>query len=225
MNALAFGDLHGQIRGMYAAAQEWEQANGTPVEVIIQVGDFGIYPAPERQPADKQEQYGPGEYAALVAEGWSAPIPTYFCKGNNEDFAALSGLLLPDLHFMPDGTVQQFGDTKVAFLGGGWSKKSYESEEPKPQHISRAALEGLYNQEFDILVCHEAPAGSRLPGYVYAVGAPPLRTLIENKQPRLVLHGHHHRHAENRFGETQVIALSRFYPGRSSQGSLLPLEL
>ena len=58
-------------------------------EAILQVGDFGVYPVPERQEPKKVEQYGPGEYARLAAEGWRAPIPTFFCKGNNEDYEAL----------------------------------------------------------------------------------------------------------------------------------------
>lgn len=225
MQALVFGDLHGQIRAMYRRARAWEEAESKPVEVILQVGDFGVYPAPERQEPEKQAQYGPGDYAALVAEGWSAPIPTYFCKGNNEDFEALESPLLPNLHFVRDGTVLSLGQSRVAFLGGAWSRKSYEGAEPKPKHIGRAALERLYGQEFDILICHEAPAGVRLPGRAYAVGAPPLRTLIENMRPRLVIHGHHHQFAETQLGDTRVISLARFYPSRPSGYALFPLAL
>jgi Icc-related predicted phosphoesterase len=224
VQALVFGDLHGSIRAMYARAQRWAEENHREVEVILQVGDFGIYPVPERQEREKIEQYGPGDYHRLAAEGWSAPIPTYFCKGNNEDFDAIDGPLLPGLYYMPDGTVRQFGDTRVAFIGGAWSRKSYDSDEPKPRHVSRCGLERLYEQEWELLISHECPAGLRFLGRRYAVGAPPLRALIENKKPPLVIHGHHHQSMETLVGETRVVSLCRFSQQRPDR-CFLPLDL
>ena len=225
MHALVFGDLHGHIRAMYARAEQWQRARGHAIEVILQVGDFGVYPVPDRLDEEKREKYGPGDYASLEHEGWVSPIPTYFCKGNNEDFEALRGPLLPGLHCVPNGTVRTLGNTRVAFLGGSWSRKSYESAEPKPRHIARAEVESLYERDFDVLISHEAPAGLYLPGRSYSVGAPPLRTLLENKKPRLLIHGHHHQFARSRIGETEVISLGRFYSERSSGGAFIPLEL
>ena len=225
MRSLVFGDLHGQIRAMYERAEQWQRARRGPVEVVLQVGDFGIYPVPDRQDDEKREKYGPGDYASLEVEGWAAPISTYFCKGNNEDFEALAEPLLPGLHCMPTGSVITLGSTRVGFVGGAWSRKSFESSEPKPRHIGRAELEKLYDQEFDVLICHEGPAGLYMPGRRYSVGAPPLRTLVENKQPRLLIHGHHHQYARTRIGQTEVISLGRFYGGRPSNGAFMPLEL
>lgn len=232
MQALVFGDLHGKIRAMYARAADWEREEDQTVEAILQVGDFGIYPEPARMKPEKQVQYGPGDYHELVEEDWQAPIPTWFCKGNNEDFDALDraaksaeGTLLPNLHYVPNGSVRTVGSTRVAFLGGAWSRKSWEGPETKPKHIGRKELENLYEETFDILICHEAPGGVKLPGRIYSVGAAPLRTLIENKRPRLVVHGHHHQHAVNWIGMTKVITLSRFYPASRSNGALIPLEL
>jgi Icc-related predicted phosphoesterase len=65
----------------------------------------------------------------------------------------------------------------------------------------------------------------KLPGRIYSVGAGPLRTLIENKQPRLVLHGHHHQHAVNWIGATKVISLARFYPSSRAESAFIRLEL
>lgn len=225
MRALVFGDLHGHILAMYAFAETWQREEGRTVEAILQVGDFGIYPVAGVQTEEKIARFGASDYPALARSGWAAPIPTWFCRGNNEDFDALGRPLAPELHEAPGGSVRQFGDTRVAFLGGAWSRKSYEGLQPRPQHIARQELEALYDETFDILLCHEAPGGIVLPGGRYPVGAPPLRALIENRRPRLVIHGHHHRHAETMLGPTRVISLARFIGPRSARGAVLPLEL
>lgn len=224
MQALVFGDLHGRIRAMYAYARAWAESAGRPVEAILQVGDFGVFPDPTILDEKKVGKYGVGDYSELVEEGWKAPIPTYFCKGNNEDFDALRNPLLPGLTCVPDGEVIALGTSSVAFVGGGWAPKSYASKEGKPNHISRPAVERLVNADFDILICHEAPAGTRLPGKIYAVGAPPLRELIEARQPRLAIHGHHHLAGERTIGETRVVALDLFRPSKP-ESAVLPLEL
>ena len=225
MNALVFGDLHGAIRAMYARADEWSHDHARAVDLIIQVGDFGVYPVPERQEAEKVVQYGPGDYAHLAAEGWSAPIPTYFCKGNNEDFEALSGPLLPGLHYMADSTVRQFGDTRVAFLGGAWSPKTFDGRQFKPKHFTREAVERLYEQEFDVLISHEAPSGLWFPGRGRPVGAPPIRKLIDEKQPGLMIHGHHHQAMETTIGRTRVVSLCRLLPRARTDRCFIELEL
>jgi Icc-related predicted phosphoesterase len=224
VQALAFGDLHGQIRAMYTRAREWESEYGRSVELVLQVGDFGVFPNPSALTEEKIGKYGVGDYEALVEEGWSAPIPTYFCKGNNEDFQALENRLVPGLTYVPDGEVITLGESRVAFLGGIWAPKSYAFELPKPNHISRAAVENLISREFDVLVCHDAPAGTRYPNRVYAVGAPPIRDLIEAKQPRLVLHGHHHLPGERTMGGSRVVSLGLFLPN-APDSAVFALEL
>jgi Predicted phosphoesterases, related to the Icc protein len=225
MLALVFGDLHGCIRAMYSRAADWSRQNDVEVDVILQVGDLGVYPVPDRQEEEKKTQYGPGDYAKLAAEGWEAPIPTYFCKGNNEDFEALNGPLLPGLHYMPDGTVQHFGSTRIAFIGGAWSRKTFEGRQFKPKHFTHESLERLNEQEFDIVLSHEAPSGLWFPGRTHAVGAPPLRQLILEKQPRLFIHGHHHQAMQSEIGQTKVISLCRFSPRSPMNRCMMPLEL
>jgi Icc-related predicted phosphoesterase len=225
MQALVFGDLHGAIRAMYSRAAEWSQEHGRPVDVILQVGDFGIYPVPDRQEPEKVVQYGPGDYSQLAAENWSAPIPTHFCKGNNEDFEALEKPLLPGLHYVPDGSVRTFGNTRVAFLGGAWSPKTFDGRQIKAKHFTREALERLFDEEFDLLVTHEAPGGLRFPGRGHPVGAPPLRALIEEKQPPLHIHGHHHWSLVSEIGRTKVISLCRLTAGARTDRCVFALEL
>ena len=220
---LAFGDLHGRIRAMYRAAEIWSEESNSTVDAIVQVGDFGIFPDPSTLESEKVEKYGTGDYAELAASRWKAPIPTYFCKGNNEDFDALKRPLLPDLTFVPDGDVIKLGDTRIAFLGGAWAPKSYASEEGKPNHISSSAVKRLFDQDFEVLICHEAPAGTRFPGKRYAVGAPPIRELILEKQPALAIHGHHHIPGEHFLGKTRVISLDLLRPARP-ESAYFPFE-
>ena len=224
LQALVFGDLHGRIRAMYTGAERWSESHGTPVDVILQVGDFGIFPDPSKLDKEKVGKYGPGDYASLMRSDWRAPIPTYFCKGNNEDFEALARPLLPGLTWVPDGEVITLGETRIAFLGGGWAPKSYLSDEGKPNHISRPAVEALMQKEFDILISHEAPAGSRFHAKAYSVGAPPLRELVEAKQPAMVIHGHHHAFAERHMSKTRVIALD-LLRAASHPGAVFPILL
>ena len=224
MRALVFGDLHGRILAMYEYAAGWAESAGQSVEVILQVGDFGVFPDSSKLDGKKVDRYGIGDYSGLAREGWKAPIRTYFCKGNNEDFDALRTPLLPGLMCVPDGEVITLGSSRVGFLGGGWAPKSYASEEGKPNHISRPAVERLMESDFDILICHEAPAGTRLPGKVYAVGAPPVLHLIESRQPRLAIHGHHHIPGERTIGQTRVVALDRFRPS-NPESAVLAVEL
>lgn len=225
MQALAFGDLHGRIRAMYEHARDWEETESKAVDAILQVGDFGVFPDPARLADMKIDKYGPGDYAGLIREGWTAPIPTYFCKGNNEDFEALESPLPANLHYVEDGRVIELGGTRIAFLGGGWAPKTFELRLQKPNHISRDAVESLCGQEFDILICHEAPAGSRFGGSYYAVGAPPLRDLIMEKQPRLVIHGHHHAYGERIMGKTRVVALGLLDEDEDPTYWMMPIAL
>ena len=126
---------------------------------------------------------------------------------------------------MPDGSVQQFGQTRVAFLGGGWSKKTYEGRQFKAKHIPPDAVERLHNEAFDVLITHEAPGGLRFPGMEHAVGAPPIRALIEEKQPLLHIHGHHHQSMVSQIGATKVVSLCRLTPGARTESCIYPLEL
>ncbi len=224
MQGLVFGDLHGRIRAMYAAARGWEEENGQTVDVLLQVGDFGTFSDPSTLKEEKRERYGPGDYPALLQEGWSAPIPTYFCKGNNEDFEALPGPLPQGLYWVRDGEVVVLGETRVAFLGGGWAPKAYWSDDPKPNYISRTSLERLLETDFEVLICHDAPGGTWLPGRRFPVGSAALRYLIEKRQPRLVVHGHHHQRMEQHIGPTHIVGLDILRPARPAS-ALLPLEL
>lgn len=224
MQALIVGDIHGQIEHMYRVAALWERQSGRKAEAILQVGDFGVYPDPSRLTDKKLARYGPGDYARLAAQGWKAPVPTWFCRGNNEDFDALAGPLLPGLHWVPDGRVVTLGNTRVAFLGGGWAPKSYAGE-PKPSHIRRDSVEALMRADFDILICHDAPSGTWLPGIDHPVGAPPLRELVKARRPRLVVHGHHHIPGSNRIEDIPVIGLGLLAPDRDPEGAILDVEL
>jgi Icc-related predicted phosphoesterase len=225
MQALVFGDLHGSIATMYDRAAAWERENDRRVDVILQVGDFGVYPVPERQEPDKILQYGPGEYSKLAAEGWKAPIQTFFCKGNNEDFDALTGPLLPGLHYVPDGTVLEIGSTRIGFIGGAWSPKTFDGRQFKAKHFTRESVEALRAHDFDVLISHEAPGGLRFPGRERPMGAPPLRKLVEEKQPKLLIHGHHHQHHVSEIGLTKVISLCRLTSSSPANRCMFALEL
>ena len=43
-----FGDIHGRVRLMYELALSWQERTGRRLDGILQVGDFGAFPDPQR---------------------------------------------------------------------------------------------------------------------------------------------------------------------------------
>mgnify|MGYP002837626111 FL=1 len=127
--------------------------------------------------------------------------PIHFLRGNHEDFQYLSSLPLDEtsrtakvdpfdlFRYVPDGTVLQFVNVRIAFLGG------IETEKPDPRSIDQdayASLMDLGAGSFDVLATHDPPYGI---GIVYRCqmgGSRLLTSLIEHTQPTLHLSGHVH---------------------------------
>src|SRR5262245_10816205 len=139
------GDIHGRIFLAAAAVATWQHQTGRTFDLLIQVGDMGAYPdldcvdpatdtylsldPTEADFSRLLHTYGP----RVKALGWlraQFATPIYFIRGNHEDFAWLSQLQIDPttgtapvdafdlIQYVPDGTVRQFGDLRMAFLGG-----------------------------------------------------------------------------------------------------------
>ena len=221
------GDVHGLVYHALALVTTWQRKTGKKLDLVVQVGDMGAYPTldsideagrrhVEIDPAQAdfsrllQADGVRAEHLRAVRGEMSSAI--HFLRGNHEDFQYLSGLPRdkPDgtakvddfglFRYVPDGTVLQLRDLKIAFLGG------IETQGPDPRSIDPEAhqlLMDLGPGSFDILATHEPPYGVGI-GYRGQVSGSKLITgLIEHTQPAYHFSGHvHHLNGPRSYGRT-----------------------
>ena len=188
----ALADIHGNFDAMSRAMERHPE-----VPLWICVGDVGsrtgAYPEP--------------------------PKPLYWIKGNNEDFDRIAAWeagrdLVPNLHFVPNGTSQRVGPLTVAGLGGTYAPTWFNTpaadlpqkrSDDKRRHFVRDEAEACKRMRgIDIFLTHEAarpfvivdePKPGRKPLRRDA-GKPAINDVLASMQPRLHLCGHHHRFVE-----------------------------
>jgi hypothetical protein len=96
---LVFGDLHGRILPAFRMAQVWQREHAEVLAGLLQVGDLGFFPAPDRldrstrkHARDDQLELGaclvayrsPQADAVFGQSDFSAEL--YFTGGNHEDY-------------------------------------------------------------------------------------------------------------------------------------------
>jgi len=84
------GDTHGELGRLYQIVDVLERQAGRAVDVVLQVGDFGVWPDPNRLDEATRRHGDSGDFRRLQAIG-AVPRPTYFIAGNQR--AALMGAL------------------------------------------------------------------------------------------------------------------------------------
>ncbi len=174
MLVCAAGDCHGQLELMYAMIAQMEAQVGRQVDLVLQVGDLGVWPDPARVDQATRRHGDAGDYPAWHAAGQGPPIPTLFIAGNHEDFHALHGqpvgALLPNLTFLPWGrsTVFEARGQRLGIggVGGCYSEKSYRMAAlplARRKHYTHHELQALVQKRdahLDVLMFHDAPAGT-----------------------------------------------------------------
>lgn len=159
MSLYVLGDVHGEFR-------VFDHVQATlahdPDAIVIQVGDFGIWPGWETR------------YA------WDAlRVPVYFIDGNHEHFPSLppAGVitrLFPNLYYAGRGSIITLDGRRIGFVGGGESidykwrafKVSWFPEE----RVLPEDIAPLLDANLDLIVTHSPPETAR------AALFPPLRT-------------------------------------------------
>lgn len=150
------GDIHGQIHVLSDIVKETVPYDN--VVANIQVGDMGIDKSQIKQWRKKK---------------WKFDKPTYFIDGNHEDFDLLLNCstvteLLPNLFYVPRGTVMELDGRIVAFMGGAASinyKQLLEinafdlRENIADCDLARfhSNMEKMGNPKVDLLVTHVPP--------------------------------------------------------------------
>jgi lariat debranching enzyme len=202
----AIADIHGNFDAMQRA-----MARHPEVPFWICVGDVasraGAYPTPA--------------------------APLYWIKGNNEDFDRIAEWeagrnLVPNLHFIRNGTAVHVGPLRVAGLGGTFAPTWFGTPamqlpgrkgDDKRRHFVKEEVDAcgaLAN--IDIFMTHEAPKpfividvptpGRPRPGRRDA-GKLAVNQALAAMKPRLHLCGHHHRFIETEREGVRSVCIDR----------------
>lgn len=235
MRVCVAGDTHGELDRLYDIVDALERSSGRAVDLVLQVGDFGVWPDPQRLDEATRRHGDRGEFRRLLTLG-RVPRRTWFIAGNHEDFVYLAGTnthALPDgLHFLRWGEVVELdvaGERlRVGGVGGCYGPRDYERQAlsgAARRHYARADLEHLAGAGagLDVLLLHEPPAG-----VVTELHAPPglsprtwtlrgagLAELVARVRPRICLSGHIHARTDRRIDGVRTVGLNKV-PHRGS---------
>jgi hypothetical protein len=66
----------------------FEKSLGLRFDWVLHVGDFGVWPDPERVDRATRDHDSAGDFPRWFAEKRAPPRRTVFIKGNHEDFAS-----------------------------------------------------------------------------------------------------------------------------------------
>jgi uncharacterized protein len=166
-----------------------------------------------------------GDLASRAGAYPDPAAPLYWIKGNNENFDRIAEWqagtgLVPNLHFIPNGTAMRTGPLHVAGLGGTFAPKWFDTpaaklphtkSDDKRRHFVREEVEACSRlRGVDILMTHEAPRpfivvdNRRLDA-----GKPAINAVLAALKPRLHLFGHHHRFMESEREGVRSVCIDR----------------
>lgn len=206
---------------MYEIVAALEQQLERQVDLVVQVGDFGVWPNPDKLDEATRRHGGAGDFPRWLAERRAAPRPTLFIPGNHEDFEYLGSLehdeLLPNLRLLPWAGVVELEGLRIGGLGGCYSSRSYAMKSlsgRRRRHYCKEEVRQLSRAgRLDLLLIHDAPAGrfqDIRPDWprAWTTHAEGLAELVEATRPQLCLHGHLHGRFERRLGGVPVSGLT-----------------
>ena len=242
----AAGDIHGAISRLYDDVLAFEESLGVRFDYVLHVGDFGIWPDPDRVDKATRNHDGAGDFPAWLAKNRAAPRPTVFIKGNHEDFGWLDEQLkagrsavLPGLTYLPNGDVIDLGEDRerirVGGIGGCHGPSNYERHSRDLQglakrHFTHDECERLGSHGgLDVLLLHDAPAGveftwRRKDGSVrrrYQSEAEGLAQAVASTRPRICFFGHHHTRLDAEVAGVRCIGLNKV----AMPGNLVALHM
>lgn len=237
MRIAVVGDVHGHLALLYAILGRWQRETGRTIDLILQVGDLGAFPAARvDQATNRHAARDPEELGFADFAGENPPStlldprpPLVFIPGNHEDFDYLEscdrGAPANDARYpvsadqrilaLRSGRVWTFeaaGESvRIAGVSGVAAVSRKKHRHPRIQLRDEDAL-GLAEQGpgcIGILISHERPAQLGIEAQLRhdLGGSTALRLLIEEAQPRLAFFGHYDHAGEWSVGRTRVIGL------------------
>ena len=242
MKIAFIGDVHGKVYHALAAVLTLQTRLQHKLDLVIQVGDLGAFPDPDRMDISTKRwaQKNPSELhfshfqsaEGALAKHLSAARgrlkrPVYFVRGNHEDQDWLTSLgtkaasVAVDpfdlIHYVPDGTLTEVDGFRVGFLGG----VEYGAE--AHTKIEQDALDAISSAgRLDLLVTHDGPYGIGTGHYGGTQGSQLLTELVERSGPRYWVGGHYHQMiGPIRYGDTIYHCVASLFPGRQDAEPLL----
>lgn len=224
MIVCASGDTHGALDRLFQDVVEFERACKVRFEALLHVGDFGVWPDPARVDRATRDHEGAGDFPKWLADGRRAPVPTWFIKGNHEDFEWLEthgvSEVLPGLHYIRNGNAVEIGDgprrIRVAGIGGCFGPSDFRKPGKQLKGYSRRhyTLDEIEKakklRSVDVLLLHDAPLGIAIQkgrrGYVST--AEGLAEAVSFMRPRVCFFGHHHARVRDEVDGVPCIGLN-----------------
>ncbi len=235
MKVLLAGDWHGNRDW---AARCFEVAAAHRVDVVLQLGDFGLWPGREDAWLDHVDHHAKEAATTLV-----------WIDGNHENHAALDewrsgadrdGLVTmrDRVRWAPRGARWEWAGRSFGALGGAVSIDRFLRKEGInwwPQEATtQDDVDRLGDERLDVLLTHAAPT----------TGAPPAQRLplpesiladlrqvrdlldqaVARTAPRLVVHGHYHLRLHARLGQRTVEGLAHDKSSPEEALALLDLD-
>ncbi len=216
MRIAVFGDLHGNALQAFQCCAHWQQETGEPLDLILQVGDLGVFP--DRTRLDRATRRHSERDPAVLGflQGFTTSHPEVaaildalrcnllFVRGNHEDHAWLDRLeyqatspcfpvdVYQRLWCLKTGVPYTFhcGDERITILGIGRLGRPAASVKAKPHYIQsdeRRRLEQLGDTSVDILLTHDAPRDRIYPGS----GSLEIQQALLRHQPQYHFYGHY----------------------------------
>lgn len=217
MHIAVFGDLHGNILSAFQRCARWQQETGEQLELILQVGDLGVFPdrsrldrATRRHSKSDRTVLGflehfitsHAEVAAILGE---TTCPLLFVRGNHEDHAWLDSLerraatapLFPvdayqRLWCLKTGIPYPFqrANETITIPGIGRIGRPTTSQREKLHYIQlaeRQRLERLGAAPIDLLLTHDATRDAIYP----SSGSLEISQALQHQRPAYHFFGHY----------------------------------
>lgn len=216
MHIAVFGDLHGNILLAFQCCLRWQQETGQQLDLILQVGDLGVFPDQTRLDSATRRHSERDPAVLGFLQGFTMPqtevVATLdrlrcnllFVRGNHEDHVWLdareqqtkSCCFPVDIYWrlwcLKTGVPYTFHrrDETITILGIGRIGRPASSEKAKPHYIQpyeQQRLEQLSDTPVDILLTHDAPRDRIYPGS----GSLEIEQALLRHQPRYHFFGHY----------------------------------
>lgn len=211
-----FGDLHGHILPALTWCIRWQQKTGRQLDLIVQVGDLGVFPertrldrATRRHSEHNSSVLGFQEYFTTARPEVEAILSALRCdllfvRGNHEDHVWLDALeeqttgprfpvgAYHRLWCLKTGvpyTLQQ-GNETLTILGIGRIGQPAAAKKMKPHFIQLAEqrrLDQLGESPIDLLLTHDAARDAIYPGS----GSLEIAQTLRRHRPHYHFFGHY----------------------------------
>lgn len=249
MNIAVFGDLHGSILAAFHASACWQQETGEQIDLMLQVGDLGVFPEYKR--LDRSTRRHSEQHPEVL--GFLKDFVSFdravanileqtkcnlvFVRGNHEDHIWLDHLeqqsstacfpvdVYRRLHCLKSGIPYRFqqGEETITLLGVGRIGRPAASHKLKPHYLQpyeQWRIDHLEAIPIDVLLTHDAAQDQ-----IYAgAGSEAISFLLENATPCYHYFGHYggpcQRWQRNQ-GLTRCYKLAEVLSRNPSSGQML----